>query len=93
MRTRARIRFKKQERIQRHASNRVLHTLTWDQRKILALSAEEYTPGEIARELAMEPEYVSHFMFGMVQRLVQDRVIPSPEWRCVVDWAEQQGLI
>jgi DNA-binding NarL/FixJ family response regulator len=93
LRTKSRIRFKKLERVQRHASQRILHLLTWDQRKILMLAADGYTPGEIGRELAMEPDYVRDFMVGMVQKLVQDRVIPSPEWRCVLEWADQEGLL
>ena len=81
------------ERIQRHASNRALHLLTYDQRKVLMLAADGYSPDEIARELAMQADYVRSFMVGMVQKLVQDRVIPSPEWRCVLDWADKEGLL
>ena len=73
MRTKARVRHRKQERILRQSNERILETLSGDQRRILALSREGYQPGEIARELALSPEYVSHFMTGLVQRLVHSK--------------------
>jgi len=93
VRTKARIRHKKQERIQRQANERIRETLSADQRRILALSQQDYSPGEIARELALTPEYVGHFMTGLVQRLTHDGLIPSPEWRNVLQWAADLGLI
>ncbi len=93
MRTKARIRHKKQERIQRQANERIRETLSADQRRILALSQEGYAPGEIARELALPPEYVVHFMTGLVQRLTHDGLIPSPEWGNVLRWAVQEGIL
>ena len=92
MRTRARIRYRKQERVQRQASERIAATLSADQRRILTLSQQEYEPGEIARELALPPEYVNHFMTGLVQRLTHEGLIPSPEWRNVLVWAKEEGL-
>ncbi len=93
MRTKARIRFKKQERIQRQARERIRATFSADQRRILALSSDGYSSGEIARELALTAEYVSHFMNGLVQRLTHNGLIPSPEWRNVLRWASELGVI
>ncbi len=93
MRTKARIRYKKQERIQRQANERIIATLSADQRRVLALSQEGYEVSEIARELALAPEYVGHFMTGLLQKLTHDGLIPSPEWRNVLLWAGEAGLI
>jgi DNA-binding NarL/FixJ family response regulator len=93
LRTKARIRHKKQERILRQANERIHETLNADQRRILALSSEGYQDSEIAREMALTPEYVSHFMTGLVQRLTHDGLIPSPEWRNVLQWALEEGLL
>lgn len=93
MRTKARIRHKKQERIQRQANDRIIETLSADQRRILTLAQEEYSPTEIARELALDPEYVTHFMTGLVQRLTHEHLIPSPEWRNALLWAIEAGLL
>ncbi len=93
MSTKARIRYKKQERIQRQANERILQTLSSDQRRILALSQEGYETGEIARELALSTQYVSHFTSGLVQRLTHDGLIPSPDWRNVLKWATLTGLL
>jgi len=93
LRTKARIRYKKQERVQRQANARIRETLSSDQRRILLLSAEGYAPNEIARELALTPEYVSHFMVGLIQRLSHDGLIASPEWRNALLWAQDEGLI
>jgi len=93
MRTKARIRHKKQERLQRQASERIRETLSADQRRVLSLSQEGYDPGEIARELALTPEYVVHFMTGLVQRLTSEGLIPSPEWRNALRWAAEVGLL
>jgi DNA-binding NarL/FixJ family response regulator len=93
LRTKARIRHKKQERIQRQANERILQTLSADQRRVLALSQEGYEPGEIARELALTAEYVTHFMTGLIQRLSNEGLIPSPEWRNVLRWATEEGLL
>ncbi len=87
------MRFKKQERIQRQAGERIKATLSGDQRKILALSAEGYEPGEIARELALDREYVLNFMTGLIQRLTHECVIASPEWRNVLAWAASEELL
>ena len=93
MRTKARVRFKKQERIQRQAAERIITTLSGDQRRILALSAQGYEPGEIARELALDAEYVYNFMTGLIQRLTHECVIASPEWRNVLAWAAAEDLM
>ena len=93
MRTKARIRHKRQERVQRQANDRIRETLSADQRRILVLAQEGYEPGEIARELALEAEYVTHFMTGLVQRLTHEGLIPSPEWRNVMRWAVEAGLL
>jgi DNA-binding NarL/FixJ family response regulator len=93
LRTKARIRYKKQERIQRQANDRILETLNSDQRRILALSQEGYEVTEIARELALTPQYVAHFTSGLVQRLTHDGLIPSPEWRNVLKWATTVGVL
>lgn len=88
MTTKARIRFRRQERVLRQANDRIRQTLTGDQRRILTLSREGYEIGEIARELALTPEYVTHFTSGLVQRLTHDGLIPSSDWRNVLKWAE-----
>jgi len=93
LRTKARVRYRKQERIQRQANARIIETLSGDQRRILALSQEGYTPGEIARELALAPTYVDHFMTGLVQRLTHEGLVPSPEWRNVLSWAIAQQIL
>ena len=93
MRTKARIRYKKQERILRHSNTRILGALSADQRRIVTLSAQEYQVGEIARELALTPEYVQHFMTGLVQKLSTDHIIGSPDWRNVIKWAEEEGML
>lgn len=93
MRTKARVRFKKQERIQRQASERIVHTMSGDQRRVMELSVAGYQPGEIARELALSQEYVVHFMTGLVQRLTHDNLIPSPDWRNVLRWAAEEEII
>ena len=93
MRTKARIRYKKQERIQRQANERICETLSADQRRILTLAHEGYAPNEIARELALETEYVTHFMTGLIQRLTHEGLIPSPEWRNVLRWAVEERLL
>ncbi len=93
MSTKAIVRYRKQERIQRQANQRIIETLSGDQRRALRLSREGYTPGEIARELALSPEYTLHFMTGLVQRLTHDGLIPSPEWRNVLLWAEKANIL
>ena len=93
MRTKARIRHRKQERIQRQAGDRIKETLSGDQRRILALDVDEYEPTEIARELALPEEYVINFMTGLVQRLSHEGLIPSPDWRNVIKWAQQEGVL
>lgn len=57
------------------------------------LAGSGYTTNEIARELALSPEYVSHFTAGLVQRLTHDGLIPSPDWANVLKWAELEGII
>jgi DNA-binding CsgD family transcriptional regulator len=93
LRTKARVRFKKQERIQRQAAERIITTLSGDQRRIIGLSAQGYEPGEIARELALDSEYVYNFMTGLIQRLTHECVIASPEWRNVLAWASSEDLM
>lgn len=93
MRTRARIRHKRQERVLRQASKRICETLSSDQRRILQLASVSYGDGEIARELALTPEYVAHFTNGLLQRLTHEQLIPSPEWRNVMKWAADEGLL
>lgn len=93
MRTKARIRYRRQERVQRQANGRISMTLNSDQRRILKLSQEGYAANEIARELALTPHYVSHFMNGLVQRLTHGGLIPSPDWRNVLKWADAEGLL
>jgi len=93
LRTRAIVRHRKQERILRQSNDRILETLSGDQRRILALSRDGYLPGEIARELALSPEYVSNFMTGLVQRLTHEGLIPSPDWRNVLLWAVGEGIL
>ena len=90
--TKARIRYKKQIRVQRQANARVRETLNADQRKILILSKEGYETTEIARELALPTDYVYHFMSGLVQKLSHDGLIPSPDWRNVLRWAENETV-
>jgi DNA-binding NarL/FixJ family response regulator len=92
LRTKARIRHKKQERVLRQAREHIREGLNADQRRILVLSQKGYEASEIARELALPVEYVSHFMTGLVQRLTHERLIPSPDWRNVLQWAEEEGL-
>lgn len=79
--------------MQRQAGERISETMSADQRRILALSVEQYEADEIARELALPPEYVRHFMTGLVQRLSHDGLIPSPDWRNVIKWAQEEGLL
>ena len=93
MSTKAIVRYRKQERIQRQANQRIADTLSGDQRRILRLSQEGYSPGEIARELALSTDYTLHFMTGLVQRLTHDGLIPSPEWSNVLQWATHLGLL
>ena len=93
MRTKARIRYRKLERIQRQAGDRIKETLSGDQRRALALSVEGYEPPEIARELALPEEYVADFMNGLVQRLSHEGLIPSPDWRNALKWAQEEGLL
>ena len=93
MRTKARIRHRKMERVQRQANGRIRETLSADQRQILALSQAGYEAGEIARELALPAPYVTTFMTGLLQRLTHDGLIPSPEWRNVLKWAESEGVL
>ena len=93
MRTKARIRYRKQERIQRQAGERIKETLSGDQRRALTLSVEGYEPTEIARELALPEEHVADFMTGLVQRLSHEGLIPSPEWRNALKWAQEEGLL
>ena len=93
LRTRARVRHRKQERILRQSNARILETLSGDQRRILALSQEGYLPGEIARELALSQEYVYNFMTSLVQRLTHEGLIPSPDWRNVILWAINEGIL
>ena len=93
MSTKAIVRYRKQERIQRQANQRIADTLSGDQRRILRLSQQGYTPTEIARELALSQDYTLHFMTGLVQRLTHDGLIPSPEWGNVLQWATLQGLL
>jgi len=70
-----------------------MDTLSGDQKRVLLLSAKGYAPGEIARELALDADYVVHFMTGLIQRLTHDNVIPSPEWRNVIIWAQQSDAL
>ncbi len=93
MRTKARVQFKKQERIQRQASERIFTTLSGDQKRILLLSSQGYEPGEISRELALDIDYVIDFMTGLMQRLMHDNVIISPEWRNVIMWFKTDSII
>ncbi len=93
MRTRARIRFRRWERVKRQAAQRIKETLNSDQRKVLTLAGGGYTTSEIARELALTTEYVNHFTAGLVQRLTHDGLIPSPDWANVLKWAELEGII
>ncbi len=93
MRTKARIRHRKMERVVRQASERIRETLSADQRRILALSQDGYERGEIARELALPEAYVTSFMVGLLQRLTHDGLIPSPDWRSVLNWAEDEGVL
>lgn len=93
MSTKAIVRYRKQERIQRQANQRIADTLSGDQRRILRLSQQGYSSAEIARELALSADYTLHFMTGLVQRLTHDGLIPSPEWGNVLQWATLQGLL
>ena len=93
MRTKSRIRYKKQERIHRQSNERILETFSADHRRILALSQEGYSPEEVARELALPHEYVVHFMTGLIQRLSREGLIPSPDWRNVLKWATSESLL
>ena len=93
MRTKARIKNRKLERIHRRAGDRIKETLSGDQRHILALSVEDYQPAEIARELALPEEYVVDFMTGLVQRLSHEGLIPSPDWRNAIKWAQEENLL
>ncbi len=93
MRTKARIRFRKQERILRQSNLRILETLSADQRRVLLLSRDGYEAGEIARELALPREYVAHFMMGLAQRLTNDKLIPSSEWSNALKWANREGIL
>lgn len=93
MRTKARVQFKKQERIQRQASERIFTALSGDQKRILLLSSQGYEPGEISRELALDIDYVIDFMTGLMQRLMHDNVIISPEWRNVIMWFKTDSII
>lgn len=93
LRTRARIWHKKHDRVLRQANERIQQSLSGDQRRILALSSDGYAPGEIARELALSPEYVLHFMNGLVERLNHEGLIPSPDWRRALDWAVSENLL
>lgn len=93
MRTKARIRFKKHERIHRQATQRLIEGFSSDQRRILRLSWERYSNEDIARELALPIEYVEHFRSGLMQMLTHDGLIPSPDWRNVIQWADANGLL
>jgi hypothetical protein len=86
VRTRARIRYRKHERLRRQASERIRSSLNSDQRRILELSKSGYEPGEVARELALASDYVDHFMAGLTQRLSGEGLIASPDWRNVLLW-------
>lgn len=93
MRTKARIRSKKHERVHRQATERLIAGMSADQRKIIRLTWEKYSINEIARELALPLEYVEHFMTGLVQRLTHEGLIPSPDWRNALKWADENGLL
>ena len=93
MRTKARIRYRKQERILRHSNGRILETLSADQRRVLLLSKDGYEAGEIARELALPAAYVAHFMVGLTQRLTREKLIPSPDWNNALRWANREGIL
>lgn len=93
MRTKARIRYRKQERILRQSNLRILETLSADQRRVLLLSQDGYAAGEIARELALPTEYVYHFMTGLTQRLTNNKLIPSPDWGNALKWANREGIL
>lgn len=93
MRTKARIRYKKHKRIHRQTGQRIIETMSADQRRIIRLAWEQYGVGEIARELALPDEYVWHFMLGLVQRLTHDGLIPSPNWNNVLKWADDEGIM
>ncbi len=92
MRTKARIRHKKHQRVHRQAGERIIETMSGDQRKIIRLAWGKYEAGEIARELALPEDYVWHFMSGLVQRLSHDGLIASPNWNNVLKWADEEGL-
>ena len=93
VRTKARIKFDKMKRVHRQSGERILETMSADQRRILSLSKEGYEANEIARELALAPEYVGHFMSGLVQRLSHEGLIPSPVWQNVLKWAASEGVL
>lgn len=93
LRTKARIRHRKIERVQRQANERIRETLSADQRRVLSLSESGYEVTEIARELALPPYYVATFMTGLLQRLTHDGLIPSPDWGNVLKWAENEGVL
>lgn len=92
MRTKARIRHKKHERVQRQAAERIIEAMSADQRKVIRLAWAQYDAEEIARELALPEEYVWNFMSGLVQRLSHDGLIASPNWNNVLKWADEEGL-
>ena len=92
MRTKSRIRHKKQLRIHRQAAEHIIETMSADQRKIIRFSREQYTVTDISRELALPQEYVWHFMAGLMQRLTHDGLIPSSNWNNVLKWADEEGL-
>lgn len=92
MRTKARIRHKKHERVQRQAAERIVEAMSADQRKVIRLAWAQYDAEEIARELALPEEYVWNFMSGLVQRLSHDGLIASPNWNNVLKWADEEGL-
>ena len=93
MRTKARIKYDKIKRIHRQSGERIVETMSADQRKIISLSKEGYEGHEIARELALDPTYVQHFMSGLVQRLSHEGLIPSPVWQNALEWANTEGII
>ncbi|MDE2206068.1 MAG: hypothetical protein KGK12_05445 [Armatimonadetes bacterium] len=93
MRTRSITRYRRQSRVQRQASERLAASLSHDQRRIIELAAADYAPGEIARELALETEFVSSFMTSLSQRLTQQGLIPSSESRHLLHWATSMRLI
>ena len=93
MNTKAKIRYRKQERLVKQANERVRSCLTGDQRKIILLASRGYAAEEISRELALPVTYVDNFRNGMIQKLINDGLIPSPDWNNVVKWALAIDLI